>query len=180
MPRPPPGPCATASALIPCSRRHFAKSANLVSSLDCSLAALEAGEDPPQAARIRLTAIAPSTASAGSGERLAPGVRGKGAGRRVMRLLCVDRCEMAPPSDLRSLAAARASHRADLKNSLHEPRNFMNGPGTGGARAGGPAKPRGAPPGGGAPRSQPPPPPRGRGGGARAPRPPPRPPSRPH
>src|SRR5258708_8900646 len=146
MPRPPPGPCATASALIPCSRRHFAKSANLVSSLDCSLAAREAGEDRPQAARSRLTAIAPSTASAGSGERLAPGVRGKGAGRRVMRLLCVDRCEMAPPSDLRSLAAARASHRADLKNSLHEPRNFMNGPGTGGAAAVRRAQLRRAPP----------------------------------
>src|SRR5258708_30037848 len=145
MPRPPPGPCATASALIPCSRRHFAKSANLVSSLDCSLAALEAGEDPPQAARIRLTAIAPSTASAGSGERLAPGVRGKGAGRRVMRLLCVDRCEMAPPSDLRSLAAARASPPAHLKNSLHEPRNFLNRPGTGGGPRGGPAPPGGAP-----------------------------------
>src|SRR5258707_6642472 len=109
MPRPPPGPCATASGLVACSRRYFGKSAHLLSSLDCSpAAALEAGEDPPQAASIRLTVITPSTASAGSGERLAPGVRGKGAGRRVMRLLCVDRCEMAPPSDLPSLAAAPA------------------------------------------------------------------------
>src|ERR1700677_1168158 len=47
---------------------------------------------------------------------------------------------MVPPRDLRSLAAARASNRPNLRVSLEELRSFLNGPGSWGSIALGCAK----------------------------------------